>query len=273
MHGAWIAINDLWGSYLGRPVALPACFHLAEDVFPRVRAETARRLVADGWSQTRAAAALGVSQAMVSRYVRQADDDGLVMRLADDLVASLDAGDSPDSHWCSTLAPASSQGDEALADLLAAERRLISAAPLSIMPQVGLNIARARPDATVVDDVLAYPARIVATDDRLLRPAAPSWGASRHLATCLLALRAHDPSLHAIANIRGGPAIAAAAAPNVTLGGEGDRLALFLAQARHVPRIVHDPGAIGYEPCLYIAGPSAHAVVDTILSIASKVQP
>ncbi len=252
-------------------MALPACFHLAEDVFPRVRAEAARRLVAVTWSQTRAAAALGVSQAMVSRYVQQQEADPLVLRLADDLVASLTDDAAPDSHWCATLAPPHAHGDEAMADLLSAERRLLAAAPMAIMPQVGLNIARATADASTIQDVLAYPARIVAADKNLLRPAAPAWGASRHLANCLLALRQHDKTLHAIANIRGGPAIAAVAGAHRTLDGEGDRETLFLAQAHHAPRIVHDPGAIGYEACLYVAGPDAQSVVDTILSIASKV--
>ncbi len=254
-------------------MALPACFHLAEDVFPRVKAEAARRLVGEGRSQTHAADAIGVSQAMVSRYVQQSEADALVLRLADDLVASILQQDAPDSRWCDILAPPTPKGDEALRDLLAAERQLLAAAPVRIMPQVGLNIARATPGAQGVGDVLAYPARIVATDSRLLRPAAPEWGASHHLAACLLALRVSDPSLHAIANIRGGDAIAAAAAPDVTLQGEGDREALFLAQAHTGPRIVHDPGAIGYEPCLYIAGPDAQSVVHTILSIAAKVHP
>ncbi len=255
-------------------MGLPACFHLAEDVFPRVRAEAARHLVAAGWSQTRTAEAIGVSQAMVSRYAQQARaDDALVLRLARDLVATLLGEPMLDSHWCATLAPARPKGDIALTDLLDAESRLIAATPMAIMPQVGLNIARATDGAQGIGDVLAYPARIVAADKRLLRPAAPAWGASRHLATCLLALRQHDASLHAIANIRGGATIAAAAGATVTLAGEGDREALFLAQAHHAPRIVHDPGAIGYEPCLYIAGPDAQSVVDTILSIAAKVTP
>lgn len=255
-------------------MALPACFHLAEDVFPRVRADAARRLVAAGWSQTRAADAIGVSQAMVSRYAQQgAEQDPLVLRLSQDLVASVAGEAMPDSRWCAALAPTRTHGDVAMSDLLSAEARLLAAAPVAIMPQVGLNIARASAAAKDIADVLAYPARIVAADTRLLRPAAPTWGASRHLATCLLALRQYDASLHAIANIRGGPAIAAAAGAHITLAGEGDREALFLAEAPHAPRIVHDPGAIGYEPCLYIAGTDAQAVVDTILSIAAKVTP
>ncbi|MEA3203875.1 MAG: hypothetical protein QOI63_1555, partial [Thermoplasmata archaeon] len=66
---------------------IPPCFHLADEVFPKVRAQAARRLVAQGWSQTKAAQALGLSQAMVSRHVAAppAPTDPLVDRLTAEL--------------------------------------------------------------------------------------------------------------------------------------------------------------------------------------------
>lgn len=262
-------------------VALPPCFHLADSVFPRVRAEAARRLAGDGWSQSRIAALLGVSQAMVSKYQAraEAEADVLVLRLSDDLLAGLDAlAAAGPSVWCRTLSVTTGRAgaEAALEDLLAAETRLVQAAPLWVMPQVGLNIARALPEAKSPGDVLAYPARIAAAGDRLVRPEAPELGASRHLAACLLELRRRDPSLHALANIRGGEHIAAAAGPHVRLAPEGDRETAFaqaVGDAADVPHTLHDPGAIGIEPCLYIAAPDAHQVVARILDIAQKVRP
>lgn len=262
----------------GAGVAVPACFHLADDVFPRVRAEAARRLIADGWSQSRAAQALGVSQAMVSKYLgREAvASDALVERLVADLVQELHAPTpAAISPWCTTLTARQERpgADEALSDLLAAERRLLAEPPMAVMPEVGLNIARCTRQAATADDVLAYPARIVAAADRLVRPVAPEFGASRHLAACLLALRGRDPDVHAIANIRGGPAIRKAAGATVELRGRGDRERLYARAVHETPaRLVHDPGAVGYEPCLYVAGPTASAVVDRILDICQKVR-
>lgn len=255
---------------------VPACFHLADEVFPRVRAEAARRLVSGGWSQSRAAAALGVSQAMVSKYqTREAEVDALVLRLVDELLAELEAP-SPaagPSTWCTTLTVSQDRGDGALADLLAAERLLLGGDLHPVMPQVGLNLARALPGAEGPQDVLAYPARIVRAGDRIIRPAPPALGGSTHLARCLLALRGRDPGLFAIANVLGGRV--ASGLDAVRLSGEGDRTDLFaaaVAAAPEAPLLVHDPGAVGFEPCLYVAGRSAVEVARTILRLA-KVNP
>ncbi len=244
-------------------MGLPACFHLADTVFPAVRAEAARRLTEQGWTQSRIAERLQVSQAMVSKYLRaEVSQDPLVLRLADDLVHE------SDESWCAVLAETDGGRDAALADLLEAERRLLAASPLDIMPQVGLNLARALPDATGPAQVLAYPARIVADGHRFLRPAPPRAGASTHLAACLLAWQEHRPEVHAIANIRGGPNMRGRASEAIEIDGDGDRAALIRT---HQPsRILHDMGAVGIEPCLYIAGATATEVVDRILQIAQE---
>ncbi len=248
---------------MGGAVALPACFHLADDVFPRVRGEAARRLLAQGMSQNAVAKRLGVSQAMVSKYAgRPSEDDALVLRLVEDVVddAPHDAGPGP---WCRLLSSQHEPGHEAaLDDLLAAEQRLLQHGHGRLAPQVGINIARALPDATAPEHVLAYPARIVAAGDRLVRPVPPAPGASHHLARCLLALRRQDPSVAAICNIRDDPSMAV----DATMGA-GDRVEAFQAaiHARPDARIVRDPGAMGIEPCIYVAGPSARHIIDTIL--------
>ncbi len=258
---------------------VPACFHLADHVFPRVRAEAARRLVADGWSQSRTADAIGVSQAMISKYqARDEDEDPLVLRLVDELIADLDNSalrDGP-STWCTTLTVARDHGDHALDDLLQAERHLLSVNIAAVMPQVGMNLARALPGATDPSKILAYPARLVLAGDRILRPAPPVLGGSKHLAACLLALRARDEDIHALANIRGGADLARIAGTSVRLDGDGDRTELFLQAVQKSPRtpmLIHDPGAIGIEPCLYVAGHTATDVAKTILRLASQVPP
>ncbi len=262
-------------------MALPPCFHLADSVFPRVRAVAARQLVEAGWSQTRTSQALGVSQGMVSRYLGQEPDaDVLVLRMAADLVQSLRHGGDTRSVWCDLLTPGEPEASEALQDLLAAEQRLLAHRPLAIVPQIGLNLARARVGASSADQVLSYPARIVAAGDRLISPAPPAFGASRHLAGWLLRLRAHDASFGAAASVRGGPDVAAAAGhlgrPVEALRGDANDvdepvLAAAETAAAACPggglALVHDPGAFGIEPCLYVGGPDALGVVDALLQI------
>lgn len=282
---------------------LPACLRLADDVFPRVRAHTARRLVDAGWSQARAGAAVGLSQAMVSKHLASPPaSDALVERLADELARELlspgtDASDALGvSPWCGTLTEGQSRphADAALEDILAAERLLLSKPPLRVMPQVGLNLAVALPDAAAPGDVLAFPGRLVDAGGRLVRPAPPTFGGSGHLARVLLALRARTPPLAALANVRGGSDVAAKAkalgwrvqavkrTPNApdeaTLlraltgtGGKHDGNAAPRAGVRgpgaEPVDAVHDPGAIGLEPCLYVAGPDAQSVARKILAL------
>ena len=262
---------------------LPACLRLADDVFPRVRAHTARRLVDAGWSQARAGAAVGLSQAMVSKHLAAPPaTDALVDRLADELVRDLlapeAAGAAGPSPWCGTLTQANARGDgdAALQDILAAERALLAAPPLRIMPQVGLNLAVALPGAKDPDDVLAFPGRLVEAHGRLLRPAPPAFGGSGHLARVLLALRVRAPDVAALANVRGGPDVLAKArklglnvhvAERAATDPAEGVLLKALARAPKGIDAVHDPGAVGLEACLYLAGRDAEAVARKILRL------
>jgi len=267
------------------PVALPACFRLADDVFPRVRAEAARRLVRDGESQTRAAGLLGVSQAMVSKYVAagRSEDDPLVLRLVEDLLADL-GGSSPTgpSRWCSTLSIGQDRpgAAEALEDLLAAERLLREDPPLRLAPQVGLNIARALPDAAAPDAVLAYPGRMINVGTGIVAPLPPAFGASSHLARGLLDLRARGATALALANVRGGVDVARAlrglGRPCIESArdapGDADGRLMQLTRRARGATLLHDPGAVGLEPCLYVAGSDARSVARAILDLEHALE-
>lgn len=253
---------------VGAPVPVPACLWLSDDVFPRVRAHAARRLVADGWTQSRIADTLRVSQAMVSKYVARDDDesDPLVLRLAHEVVVGADASDaSGPSGWCTTLSTAA-EDQGAIGDLLEAEAELLAAAPVHLVPQVGMNMARALDGATDPSRILAYPARLVAAGNRIVRPVAPEPGASNHLSSVLLAMRSANPGLAAIANVRGD--IPCPDAVRVHRGDNTTDVPLLDA-ARAGAQILHDPGAFGIEPSLYVAGPDARSVVAQILQLRS----
>lgn len=266
-------------------MSLPACFHLADTVLPRVRQETARRLVAAGWSQSNIARALHVSQPMVSRYAAAgADDDALVARLSHDLVQDLThpspvRGPGADP-WCHTLSAAAAvpEGD-ALRDLLTAEQELLRHNPVRVVPQIGLNIARLVPGDDQQDDtVLTYPGRLIVASGRIVPPAPPKPEPDSHLAACLHHLRAVDPTVQAVASIRGGPAVCAAAeveGPIVELPRDDrpDRVALLADTIVRTgaTAAIHDPGAFGIEPCLYLADADAAALARRILAIDRRL--
>lgn len=273
-------------------MTVPACLRLADEVFPRVRALAARRLVDLGWSQARAGTAVGLSQAMVSRHLAVAPPkDAVADRLADDLVQALVAPSAAlatgPSDWCATLTVGQDRpgGDDALRDLLSAERALRLANPTALMPQVGLNLARALPEAATEQDVLAFPGRLVEAGGRIVSPAPPAFGGSGHLARVLLALRTAQPGVLALANVRADAAtvaaakrlgwpVAAVARPKPARAPRADGIdaaVLRAAQASRKARALHDPGAVGLEPCLYVAGRDARDVVDALVRLHEAV--
>jgi predicted fused transcriptional regulator/phosphomethylpyrimidine kinase len=266
---------------------LPACLRLADEVFPRVRAHAARRLVDAGWSQARAGSALGLSQAMVSKHLTSPPpSDPLVERLADELAneALRPTAHQDISPWCGTLTQVhgSPEAEAALQDFLAAEQALLAEPPLRVVPQVGLNLAVAPPGAGAPAEVLAFPGRLVEAGGRLVRPAPPAFGGSGHLARVLLALRDRAPQIGALANVRGGADVVArvrrlgwavqAVDRPADAPGEAVLLAAIAAGRKPVDA-VHDPGAVGLEACLYVAGPDAQAVSKKILALDQALVP
>lgn len=261
---------------------VPPCFFLQQETFPKVRAEAARRLRDRGWSQTRIAQALQISQAMVSRYSHgPSEDDPFVTRLVEELLGDLDGQGGPDiSPWCRSLGTTRDRpgAREAMADLLHAEHTLRQGRPSELMPQVGLNIAVALPGANTPRDVLSYPARIVHADGHILAPFPPALGASGHLARCLLLVRHRYQRLQALGNVRGSRAATEAAQSIGTVwhmeSGDADReeqLERHVQRTRREPAFIADPGGFGIEPCLYVCGPDAATVARRILDIHARI--
>lgn len=237
-------------------MALPSCLAFADLYYPRVKAETARQLVGHGWSQSRIAGALNVSQAMVSKYsAKPADVDPVVERMSQQLMQHLDH-DGQDDHWCQSVRPIAAE-PEAVQDFLQAERMLLQTSP-DVMPQIGVNMAR-----LVGADVLAYPGRMIAAKGKWVRPVPPEMGAEGHLAKCLRELHQANPRMRAMANIRGDAALRAKLPSCVDLA-EG---APFASAVGPGVETIHDAGGFGIEPCIYIAGEDATQVAQRILQL------
>lgn len=273
-----------------------ACFNLQERLLPALRAETARRLNEKGLRQARIAEHLGVSQAMVSKYLRHAPrpPEGTPATLFKSWVEeavrrSLQAeqkGVLP--PWCPLCTqfeggngvsqaaelqeclrgdrlPKAEAGLGVLENLRQAERRMHGADFAKLAPEVRINLAMATPDARDARGVGAFPGRLVNLKGEIRSVSEPEFGASNHLADVLLRVRRQQPAVAAILCVRDDDRVRRA------LREAGLRYRLLKRQRSELVISVHaqerpdaliDPGAFGIEPVTYVLGETALEAVD-----------
>jgi predicted fused transcriptional regulator/phosphomethylpyrimidine kinase/predicted transcriptional regulator len=264
---------------------------------PALRAETARRLVREGIQQDRIAEHLGVSQAMVSKYLRKAPRDGvaspaLVTELVDASVrvALDDESKGRISPWCPVCVSLSGRGfarattplpglseclrhdapseeggsGQVLANLTEAEARLRRLRFAPLMPQVRSNLALALPNAKNTRDVASFPGRLLEIRGEVHAAAAPEFGSSSHLAHLLLRVRRSQSTARAILNVRYDDlvrrAVRAAGLRLHVLQRVRGELVVALPATPPIDAVA-DPGAFGVEPALYLLGENAVDVV------------
>ncbi len=200
--------------------------------------------------------------------VRKEEDRGVVCRLHEREMPSL-AG-----IGCDLCVRAGTsdlrQEQEVLADLRAALRDLQSLEGFdALIPSVGSNLARAKRDARTPDDVAAVPGRIFVMRGALRVPAAPEFGASKHVAEVVLAAQRGRGSVAAALNIRWNRALGAAARKldwdllefDASLEGDAERIAQVLTRHRRAPEMLYQAGAFGTEPIAYLLAPTAMEAV------------
>jgi predicted fused transcriptional regulator/phosphomethylpyrimidine kinase/predicted transcriptional regulator len=166
---------------------------------------------------------------------------------------------------------------QALVDLRLALRRLLGIEDLADwIPHVGSNLAQAVEGAEGPWDVAALPGRINAVDGRARVATEPSFGASRHVATVVLAVTDEHPDQRAALNLAhseqlldraqalDGPLVAFEASYEQ----RRERLRERLAEHERAPALLYHEGAFGIEPVAYLVGQDAKHVVeqaDTLL--------
>ena len=263
-----------------------------------IRALVSRKLRNDGMSQTEIASGLGISQAMVSKYLRRPPNtesfeeaEYIASEIAG-LIAS-GAGEAavtgllcqwcfnfkekgklcrfhPVEHCtiCMTLRSREAVGERytVLHDLEKAVSELENAGISPLIPEVRINIARALNKAESTMEVASIPGRLVVIGDRVRAPAPPEFGASRHLSTLLLHLP-QDSDFRAVMNIRFDRDVEKAIKNTKMKAAHMDRTEFqgvgeFLESGEWAGKeIVIDPGDFGIEPCAYILGRTAVEVV------------
>ncbi|MCS7107018.1 MAG: bifunctional hydroxymethylpyrimidine kinase/phosphomethylpyrimidine kinase [Acidilobaceae archaeon] len=163
---------------------------------------------------------------------------------------------------------------------------------VGLIPEVSTNIVMALPKlyARTPLDVAGVPGRIGRFGERLVVPAKPEFGASRHLARAVLAAMDIDPEVRAAMNIRYGKDIEEAVTrlgfswsyydrreePEEVKRKEGATMAWGIREAARrvgkMPEIVFDYGEHGKEPITKIFGKTAREVAQMAVAIGRELR-
>lgn len=140
----------------------------------------------------------------------------------------------------------------------------------SLIPAVGSNLVACVPDAEDVDDVAGVPGRIFDVKGKTTVPADPEFGVSEHVATVLLAARAHGSDAAAAANIRYDPDLLATLEERGHVTAEfdetGDVASSVGAAIEDRPEatVLYQTGGDGIEPNVYVLGDDPESVASEI---------
>jgi predicted fused transcriptional regulator/phosphomethylpyrimidine kinase/predicted transcriptional regulator len=150
-----------------------------------------------------------------------------------------------------------------------------------VMPEVSVNIAYAGEGASSVQDVVAVPGRIVKVRGMPRSFMRPEHGASTHVASILLTVMFHDPSLRAAMNLRYdekmGQVLRALRLSSFMLEEspghrtDDEMLAALREKLRFLTTPLDalvDPGGSGIEPGLYLFAGDAVKVAQLGLGVA-----
>jgi len=158
-----------------------------------------------------------------------------------------------------------------------------------LVPEVQTNLGYALSFPEGVQDVAAWPGRIVRLGDSMAAVGFPSFGASRHVAKIILTAMRFDPRMRCAANIRFSEEVIEACRraglkvssfdrslePDDVKAREGATLSWgveeCLKRAEGFPDIVFDRGDVGKEPMVRVLGADPADVVQKILRIAAHL--
>lgn len=289
---------------------MPAtCFNLQERLVPYLRALTARQLSDQGLRQERIAEHLGVSQAMVSKYLRKPPrpapgvPEPTVQRLVDEAVAEAMRQEERGAIGaycpaCTSLAnngfcvaktpveevaqclrhnrPAGRREQEAVLQVLRnAEAWIRREGLAALMPAVRMNLAMGLKETRDARDVAAFPGRLVELKGKVSSVRGPEFGSSSHLADLLVKLQKRRPAVRAILNVRWAADVAdAARAAGLRiheLKRQGADLVASIPETGEIDGLV-DPGGFGIEPNLYLIGPDAERVVERATALRQHLE-
>ncbi len=154
-----------------------------------------------------------------------------------------------------------------------------------IMPEVGINFGYALPTAISSEDICAIEGRLVKLGDHgVATPGELRFGASKHVASIILAAMKHDKNIRAVMNIKYRERVLEIIEHAGLKAGEFDRseepegvstmewgTAQVIKSLGFVPDIVFDKGGIGKEPMIRIFGKEPQEVLEKLTKIIKAI--
>ena len=152
-----------------------------------------------------------------------------------------------------------------------------------LIPEVSSNLGYALPYAERIEDVAAFPGRIVRMGDSIATQGDPEFGASRHIARIILTVMANHPEHCAAMNIRYSKENVVRLRqqgfsverfdrkrePKRIKDREGSSLewgvSEVLRRVKRVPDFIFDEGGVGKEPMIRVLGRTPVEVVEKAL--------
>ena len=214
----------------------PPCEIMVNQLLPALRALISQRLATEyGFTQNQIAKALGVTQASVSRGLKQIDRfeqyyTSDVRKAARDfakkmsterqpldesieqlcifcqsqkiggLLCRLHRIENPDLETCEVCirGVAPDPRSDILESLLQSMEILrVSSTFPNLIPQVQAQLVMSLPDAVTIDDIAGFPSRISVQKNRAYTFTGPEFGASKHLGEILLVVQRQYPEKRA----------------------------------------------------------------------------
>jgi hydroxymethylpyrimidine/phosphomethylpyrimidine kinase len=159
-----------------------------------------------------------------------------------------------------------------------------------LIPEVSSNLGYALPFAEGLEDVAAFPGRIVQFRDSVATHSGPEFGASKHIANIILTVMKFDPEHCSAMNIRYSKENVALLKERGFLIGHFDRrsepkgvkqkegsslewgVGEVLRKMKRVPDVIYDEGDVGKEPMVRVLGRNPREVVSKILKAVGSQQ-
>ena len=148
----------------------------------------------------------------------------------------------------------------------------------ALVPNVGTNVGMALAGATDATAVAAIPGRIYTIGGRVEVPANPEFGASKHVATAILAAIAIDPETRGAVNIATDDDVLGAVRNrgidplefDADYENRSEQLEACFDHRSEVPRVAYHRGAFGIEPTTYVFGSTALDAAQFVRGLASE---
>ena len=242
--------------------------------------QTEAILTDDRVAETVAEVAAGLASGDTSRVAALIELEVLIRELEDgEVLATLHEAEMPalaDAEYDFSVHDPDSEArarERALASVRRGLRIVRNTSGFAtLVPDVGSNLVEATPDAEAVEDVAAVPGRIFDVKGQAAVPADPEFGVSEHVAGLLLAAReaglAVDAAVDVVYDAETVERLSAAGHPTVEFDAEGGtdaaRAALEAAAPTGDTVVVYQSGGFGVEPIVYVLGPDAPSVVETV---------